>query len=46
MRPAPPTRRLVLTAAGMALLRRVARAQPVKRHRIATLSEGSRADGV
>ena len=43
MRPVPPTRRLVLTAAGMALLRRVARAQPVPRHRIATLSEGSRA---
>ena len=38
--------RLVLAAAGMALLRRVARAQPLQRHRIATLSEGSRASGV
>ena len=41
-----PTRRLVLTAVGMALLQCVARAQPVQRHRIATLSEGSRAGGV
>jgi putative ABC transport system substrate-binding protein len=39
----PPTRRLVLAAAGASLLPRVARAQPVKRHRIATLAQGSRA---
>jgi putative tryptophan/tyrosine transport system substrate-binding protein len=44
MRPAPPTRRLVLATAGVALLR-VARAQPGKRHRIAALAQGSRAYG-
>ena len=42
-RPALPTRRLVLAAVGVALLRRVARAQPVRRHRIAFLSLNSRA---
>jgi putative ABC transport system substrate-binding protein len=41
----PPTRRLVLAAAGASLLLRVARAQPVKRRRIATLAQGSRAAG-
>jgi len=39
------TRRLVLIAAGMALPPRVARAQPVQRHRIATLGQGSHASG-
>jgi putative ABC transport system substrate-binding protein len=45
MRPAPPTRRLVLATAGVALLPRVARAQPAKHHRIACLAQGSRAYG-
>ena len=42
-RPAPPTRRLVLAAVGVALLPRVARAQPVQRRRIAILGQASRA---
>jgi ABC-type uncharacterized transport system substrate-binding protein len=42
----PPTRRLVLAAAGASLLPRAARAQSVKRRRIATLAQGSRAAGV
>ena len=40
---APPTRRLVLAAVGVALLPRVARAQPVQRRRIAILGQASRA---
>ena len=44
MRPASPTRRLVLATAGAALLPRVAWGQPVKRRRIAILVQGSRAD--
>ena len=42
-RPAPPTRRLVLAAVGVALLPRVARAQPAQRRRIAILGQASRA---
>jgi putative tryptophan/tyrosine transport system substrate-binding protein len=37
----PPARRLVLAVAGASLLPRLARTQPVKRHRIATLAQGS-----
>ena len=40
---APPTRRLVLAAVGVALPPRVARAQPVQRRRIAILGQASRA---
>jgi len=44
-RSGPPTRRLILATAGVALLSRVARAQLEKRHRIAILAPGSRALG-
>src|SRR5437870_3732598 len=43
MRRGTPTRRLVLAAAGASLLPRTAQTQPVKRRRIATLAQGSRA---
>jgi ABC-type uncharacterized transport system substrate-binding protein len=42
----PPTRRLVLAAAGVLLLPCAAGAQPMKRRRIATLAQGSRASGM